>query len=234
MPFSKIAAIMLLLLTWPVATLADAWPPTVPGYAYQAIERCSAPHTAKLQPNEARYEICVDQMALFTSALDEARRADRLLIVDFGATWCPWCRSLQAQFETGILGRKDLGLDYAATFNVLEIGTSTMQAGRRVDVPSGQAVLKRVLATAPGVKLRAVPFLAVIDPANAAKTVARNLDDFELGATGAHDPAQIRTVLVAAHGYMRLGGAAPSEPGWIATKFARLRTRLWGSSTASQ
>lgn len=231
---SSVLTLSFAMAWWPAVACAGAWAPTEPGYTYQPVERCSAPQSARLAPNEARYEICADQMSLFAAAVETARRDGRLLIVDFGATWCPSCRSLQAQFKSSILPAKTSQLDYADTFNLLEIGISTLQAGRRADVPSGQAVLARVLAVVPGVKLRAVPFIAVIDPSDTAKTVARNLDDFELGSSGIHDVAQIQAVLAAAHGYARNGGPAPTEPGWIAKRFARLWSRLWGAGVTAQ
>ncbi len=209
--------------------VADAWPAAPAGYVYTATARCADAAAAALKPNEARYEICADQMAVFKSALEKARSEKRLLIVDFGATWCPWCRSLQAQWPTDkLLGHKDKKLDLSSTFNVVEIGISTLHAGRMKDVASGHAVLDHVLAATNGVKLKSVPFLAVIDPDDRAKTIGRSLDDFEQPGSGNHAPSMIRGYLGEAHGYMRSGAAAPSEPGWIRKKFNRAWMRLFG------
>ena len=157
------------------------------------------------------------------------RAEKRLLIVEFGATWCPWCKSLQAQWPTPeLLGHKGGGLDMGATFDVVEIGISTLHAGRMTDVASGHAVLDHVLAATNGAKLKSVPFLAVIDPQDRSKTVARGLDDFEQPGTGRHAPSLIRAYLADAHDYMRKDAAAPSEPGWLRKKFSRAWTRLVG------
>jgi thiol-disulfide isomerase/thioredoxin len=221
--------LMFALVFLPASTRADTWSLPPQNYAYAAIARCTDPAAAKLQPNEARYEICTDQMMLFKAALEKARADNRLLIVDFGATWCSWCRSLKVQWPTpALLGHNRSGLDLAAIFHVVEIGISTLQAGRQHDVASGHAVLDQVLATTPGTKLRSVPFLAVVDPNDRSKTVVRNLDDFELERLGRHDPASIRAFLVQAHAHMRQGAAAPSEPGWFAKKFSRGWMRLFG------
>ena len=208
---------------------ADAWPATATGYVYAANARCATAASAALKPNEARYDICADQMAVFKSALEKARSEKRLLIVDFGATWCPWCRSLQAQWATEkLLGHKDKALDLSATFNNVEIGISTLHAGRMTDVASGHAVLDHVLAATNGVKLKSVPFLAVIDPEDRSKTIGRSLDDFEQPGTGQHAPSLIRGFLGDAYNYMRNNAAAPSEPGWVRKKFNRAWLRLFG------
>ena len=207
---------------------ADAWQPAA-AYAYAPIARCAELSTAALKPNEARYEICADQMALFTAALAKARAENKLLIVDFGATWCPWCRSLQAQWQSpALLGHTSSGVDFARTFDIIEIGISTVHAGRRRDVPSGHAVLAEVLAATAGTKQRSVPFLAVIDPNDRSKALARNLDDFEMESAGRHDASFIRAFLVGAHDHMRKGGAAPTTPGWLRAKFNRAWMKLFG------
>jgi thiol-disulfide isomerase/thioredoxin len=222
-----IAVLTLAVLT--AAARADSWVLPPSGYGYATIARCAEPATARLQPNEARYEICTDQMALFKAALEKARTDNRLLIVDFGATWCPWCRSLQAQWRApALLGHNSGSLDFGKTFQVVEIGISTLQAGRQHDVASGHAVLDQVLAATPGTKLKSVPFLAVIDPNDRGKTLGRSLDDFELANAGRHDSASIRAFLSDAHAYMRAGAAAPSEPGWLRKKFSRVWMRLFG------
>lgn len=222
--------ILLALVLHAGTARADAWRVPPAGYAHAPIARCADPVSARLKPNEARYDICADQMALFNAALDKARASGRLLIVDFGATWCPSCRSLEAQWPTAeLLGHKSPWLEFSAAFELAKIGVSTIDAGRRIDVPDGHAVLREVLAATDGVKLRAVPFLAVIDPAARQTTVARNLDDFEVPGTGRHDPKLIRAFLAAAHAHMRNGAAPPAEPGWLKAKFNRAWMRLFGS-----
>ena len=199
-----------------------AWPSVAPGAAHQPPSRCAVATTASLRPNEARYAICADQRAVFADALDRAAKANKLLIADFGATWCPWCKSLQAQFKAGALADP-------AQFEVVEIAVSTQSAdGRRDAVTSGEAVLAMVLAQRSGVKLRAVPFLAVVDPARPTRTVARNLDDLESNANGEHLAPRIREFLAAARTSILNGTPAPTEPSWLQTKWTRLWSRLWG------
>ena len=221
---------LVVLMLGATAAGAESWTLPPAGYAYAPIARCAEPAAAELRPNEARYEICRDQMALFKAAVAQAQADGKLLIVDFGATWCPWCRSLQAQWQSAaLLGSKAGNVDLAATFALVEIGISTIHAGRRVDVASGQAVLAEVLAATSGVKLRSVPFIAVVDPGDRARTIARNLDDFEQASTGRHDATAVRDFLVGAHHHLRKGAAAPSEPGWLAKKLNRAWARLFGT-----
>ena len=213
------------LMSAPVS--AEPWvaqqPKPTPG-----IARCADPVTARLQPNEARYDICGDQFAQFNKALDRARASKRLLLVEFGATWCPSCRALQKQLRSAdILQSTTDNLDYAAAFELVEIGVSTMQSGRVTEVPDGQAILAQVLASAKGAKMKSVPFLAVIDPSDNSRTITRNLDDLERPA-GGHQAEGIRVFLRAAHAHIDGNGAAPVEPGWLAAKFNRGWQRLFG------
>ncbi len=215
------AAIWLSLI--PPLAAEPAWPQHSPGVAFQAPSRCTAsPAAAALRPNEAHYAICADQMAVFTGALTAAAKNKKLLIVDFGATWCPWCKSLQGQFKSGALADP-------AKFQVVEIALSTVTAGgKREQVVSGEAVLAVILAQRPDVKQRAVPFLAVVDPGRPSRTVARNLDDLESDANGQHMAPRIREFLAAAATSIEQGTPPPTEPTWLRKKWTRLWNRVWG------
>ena len=218
------SALTLAALIWPAPLMAEAaWPIPQPRITAPLPSRCAAaPTAAALRPNEAHYAICADQMLVFADALVAAAKANKLLIVDFGATWCPWCKSLQAQFKSGTLADP-------AHFIVAEIAVSTTTAGgKREAVVSGEAVLGLVLAQRPDMKLRAVPFLAVLDPARPTRTVARNLDDLESDASGQHMTPRIREFLTAARSSIIHGTPAPTEPSWLRKKWTRLWNRAWG------
>lgn len=201
---------------------ADAVPP--PGYVFRPASPClDDPVRAgrPARPGQALYEVCADQMALYAAGLATAEKSGKLLLVTFGATWCPWCATLQKAMPTPeILGRKDDGFDPGATFHHIEIGLSTLDRGKKADIPSGEAVLQLVLARAPATKIRAIPFLAVIDPKQPAKVFARNLDDLAK-ADSTHDMSRFRSVLADAHAFTRGTGAPPSEPGWLRRKWLR-------------
>jgi thiol-disulfide isomerase/thioredoxin len=217
-------ALTLAALIWAAPLIAEpAWSIAQQAAPVQLPSRCSAsPQAAAVRPNEAQYAVCADQMLVFADALTAAAKANKLLIVDFGATWCPWCKSLQAQFKSGVLAD-------TAQFVVAEIALSTTTAGgKREAVASGEAVLALVLAQRSDVKLRAVPFLAVVDPARPGRTVARNLDDLESDASGQHMAPRIREFLAAARMSIIDGSAVPTEPTWLRKKWTRVWNRVWG------
>lgn len=218
-----------------------AWPATPPpGYAYAAADGCPvealplAADLARRTPREAAYPVCADQVTLFVDTLAKARATGRLVLIEFGATWCPWCRTLSSQLAgPEILGSINGSRALSDDILVLKIGISTLVRGRRAAIPSGEVVLERVLAHAPAAaRLRAVPFLAVVDPAAPARTVVRNIDDLQQQPDGtadaepSFDAVAIRAFLIAARDHARSGGVAPEEPSWLQRKLRRLWQRL--------
>lgn len=176
-----------------------------------------------LAKRETLYRVCDDQGALLAAAREEAKLGGKLVLAVFGATWCPSCRVLHKQMgdllATPLGG--DKGRTVGAAFRPVEIATSTLIGGRREDVATGRSALDAALARTAGVKVRGVPFLAVIDPAEGGKVVARNIDDVE-GREG-FDAAELAVFLAQAERHVRHGEAMPSEPGW----FMRRLKRLW-------
>ncbi len=174
-----------------------------------------------LARRQTLYRVCDDQRRLFNDAVAAARRDGKLLLVTFGSTWCPTCKSFSGMLEQAGTAAKPSGAVAASDFAHVEIAISTLLDGRRVPVRSGEAVLARVLEAAPTVKLRSVPFIAVIDPHDMTRAFARNLDDCETTAGGTIDGERMRQILVDADAHVRQGLAAPSEPGWLRRKLKR-------------
>lgn len=205
-------------------THATAGPIPPAGYKFQPPAACieDAERVQKsIRPNQASYQICADQMAIFTKALAEARAQNKMLLVTFGATWCPWCASLQKRMHTDeVLGRTGEAIDYGRIFHHVEIGVSMTDKGKKAGIPSGEAVLETVLARAPGVKIRAIPFAAVIDPKKPARVWARNTDDVATKEFG-HDAARFRALLQEAYAHVLGQAEAPAEPGWLHRKWLR-------------
>ena len=202
------------------------WSVPPDGYIFEATAACredAARAAMAARPGDARYDVCADQMAIFARGLEEARRSDKLLLVTFGATWCAWCTSLQKQLPSNeLLGHTAQAFDFGRGLHHVEIGISTTSKGAKDEIPSGNAVLRLVLARVPGVELRAIPFIAVIDPANRDRVVARNIDDLALTGQGRFDPVRLRDVLHRAHVFVRTGSSPPAvEPGWIMRKLTR-------------
>ncbi len=211
-----------------VTASAQQLPPA--GYVYKPAEPCleDAARAAKpSRPSDAAYQVCADQMAILAKGVADAKASGKLLLVTFGATWCPWCTTLQKLLPTSevlgrvVSGRTDDAFDFGRTFHHIEIGLSTVYKGKKADIPSGEAVLAWTLKRAGGAKIKAIPFVAVIDPANPERIWARNLEDVNQAA-GRVEASKLRAQLVAAHAYLKLNGPAASEPGWL-----RLKIRHW-------
>jgi thiol-disulfide isomerase/thioredoxin len=198
--------LILALLGFSLPARAGEWIVPPANYAFKSSVPCEldpAKAARPARPNQAMYRVCDDQMALFRRGLDEAKGSGKLLLVTFGATWCPWCASLQRYLPgPELLGRKGAGLDLARAFHHVEIGLSYIYEGQKEPIPSGDDVLALVLARAPGVKLQMIPFMAVIDPADADRVVARDLGNVAK-AGGEFDVARVRAVFVEAYDVMR-------------------------------
>jgi thiol-disulfide isomerase/thioredoxin len=195
--------------------VAAGWELPPAGYSFTATPGCDGP-----RPTSTIYDACVDQMALFTRARTEAYGAGKQLLIVFGATWCPSCKSLKAALPSSdVLGRSIDGKALSDRVQLVEIAVSTLALGRVTSVPSGQAVLEGIMAAPAKVKLRAVPFLVVLDPVSG-RTSARNLDDLEANG-GGWNRAGLAVVIAAADVETRGGAAANPEPGWLQRKWLR-------------
>jgi hypothetical protein len=172
------------------------------------------------------YRVCENQMALFGAARQKAEKEGKLLIVVVGAPWCSWCKVLHTALPgPDMLGYKRDALDYGATFGVVEIASSAVHAGKRVRVSSGDWVTDWLLDSTPGVQIRTIPFLMVVDPTDQRRVYARNLDDAQKQGEVAMRPERIRGLLAEAHAYLRHGVAPKGEPGWLARKLDRVLGR---------
>lgn len=194
------------------AALSPNWLAPPPAYTFRQPASC--PELARRQ---TLYRVCDDQMAIFSEALATARREGKLLLVTFGATWCPSCKSLHQGLETPAAAEKPV----AAQFVRVEIAISTLKDGRRLAVESGDEVLRLVLMNTPQSKPRSVPFIAVVDPDNRLGTFTRHLEDAEHGPGGEFDLDRVREILAQAEQHVRTGAAAPSEPSWLQRKLKR-------------
>lgn len=208
MRFLVILSILTALLT----------PSYSPAAEWRAPEAIGLPRpllcTAQL-PRNLIYDVCEDQVAAFAIALDKAKAQGRLLVVEFGATWCPQCMQVHRVLPTeSVLLLEDPELDFADTFSLVSIGVSTIEKGKQVKVESGDRVLQAVLDAAPKAEMRGWPFLAVIDPAQAGKVYTRNTADLFTVVSGVQtiDPKRLREVLKEAHDSLKLGIQPPAEP----------------------
>ena len=170
--------------------------------------------TAQL-PRNLMYDICEDQVAAFAIAIDKARAQGKLLVVEFGATWCSQCAQVHRLLPSEyVLQLEDPELDFADTFSLVSIGVSTLEKGKQVRVESGDRVLQAVLEAAPNAEMRGWPFIAVIDPAQAGKVYTRNTADLFVPDNGTQtiDAKRLRDVLKEAYGFLKLGLQRSPEP----------------------
>jgi thiol-disulfide isomerase/thioredoxin len=159
---------MAVLYVVAIASPAAAQWVTPPDYSYTQLSLCPQSY--------ARYQACDDQMALFTAAVTAAREKKRKLLVVFGADWCPWCRTIDGNLPTpDYLGHPDL----KDRIDVVKIALNVLKNGRKVIVPSGQAVqdlvAKNMLPDRPE---GYIPFYAVINPENGRVAVGLANDRF--------------------------------------------------------
>ncbi len=209
----------------PASTIETGWLAGLVGRRHDTPPGCEAKPSAR--PPIADYPVCADQIVLLAEALDEARRSRRLLLIEFGATWCPSCRGLQhALRDPALLGADLASGTLSRDIVKVSIGLSMVTGGRMRAVDSGEAILTRLLASEPGVRMRAYPLIALINPDDASRAFVRNLDDIVLD--GARVPAEpLARLLAAARDHLRAGQAVPTEPGWVMRKLSRLLQRIW-------
>ncbi len=114
------------------------------------------------------YQPCADHIAVLEKALQTAKAQNKLLIVKFGANWCPWCRKLHKVIPSKqVLGFKGDGFDYEGRFMLVEMAVSTLKRGQgEVKIPSGTLVsdilLKKLSLSK--AKLKGIPYLMILDP----------------------------------------------------------------------
>lgn len=207
MPWLGAALAQLMLLVVASASAGAAW--ELPQAGAQALPAACPDTGARVV---SKYPVCEDQQRVLGSAVASAKAAGKLLIIEFGATWCPQCAALDRTLPgPEVMGFQGGRVDLAKTFDVVKIGTSTLANGKLTPVPQGEAILAHVLAKAKDAEWHGWPFLAVIDPGNDAIAFTRNTNDLMRDA-GSHDPAMLREALVNAHDFLRLGKAPPPEP----------------------
>lgn len=144
-------------------------------------------------PEKIIYPIEQDQMQIFTRAVEKAKNENKILVVVFGATWCPWCYSLHKSLPSNKVLESS---PYKERFNLVEIAVNTMGQNDKNEcdykkIPSGMAVLKQVVAsrgftTAEQLKeqVTGLPFMAVVDPLDKSKTVLKSTGELEDNTNG--------------------------------------------------
>lgn len=186
---------------------AQGWALPPAGYTYKPSAPCledPVKAVKPIRPGAAVYAVCDDQMALLSSAIDQASKDGKLLLVTVGATWCPWCAALQRQMPgPEFFERKGDAIDYRRTFNHIEIGVSALHKGKNVLIPSGQAVEQNLMARTSYGQLDSIPFIFIIDPAQPNRVFARHTRDLSDTAKGEQNMAGFRKAILEGYTYLK-------------------------------
>lgn len=115
--------------------------------------------TTFAEPLPSPYQLNVNQIELYSQALEKARAESKMLIVIFGTEWCGYCRSLGTVLETSEVRQT---LD--PHFVIVHIG---LEAKNRAKTVGGVDVFELVnkMASDPISKIPGYPWLAMVNPA---------------------------------------------------------------------
>lgn len=146
----------------------------------------------------AIYKTCGDQVAVFTQAVEQAKAENKIILITFGADWCPWCQSLHKTFESEDFKKewnkkKDKERSLADRITVLRIGVSHLVQNQRQRVPSGYAIFEQVARDTANddKRINGIPYLVFYNPKKQ-EAVFRDSGNLEKKGKGvAHDPKKI-------------------------------------------
>jgi thiol:disulfide interchange protein len=127
------------------------------------------------------YDVHADGAAQVAAALSQAAAEHKLVIVDFGANWCIWCRRLHSTFENDTAVARALRKDFV----VVLVDVNTRRGVKRnaeVNAKYGNPIE------------HGIPVLVVLD-SNGKQLTTKDTGELEEG--GAHSPAKIMAFLAA-------------------------------------
>lgn len=138
------------------------------------------------------YKVCSDQSKTFDKTLKKAIETDKLVLVTFGAEWCPWCLSMNQ-----VLSDKKVWKKLQAKVVRSDIGI--YMSNSRKPAESGRKVLDelfKVNEKNPS-DYKGIPLLAVVNP-KTKKTIFINSGDLEKNTKKkkGHDKAKVTEVIL--------------------------------------
>ncbi len=136
------------------------------------------------------YKVCSDQSKAYKDSLNLAKSSKKLVLVKFGADWCPWCQSLHRMFNDKKFWS---GLDKDLVLS--EVGIYKYNS--RDKISSGEDILSKILKTNGKARkeVKGVPFLAVVRPSDN-KAVFIETGSLEDNSSGkGHDPEKVKAAL---------------------------------------
>jgi len=136
------------------------------------------------------YKICSDQSLPYKAAMDRAKGSGKLVLLSFGADWCPWCISLH-KIANGAEFKKEF--DLHLVFH--EVGVFWYDSKDKVE--SGGKILQNVVE-GNGKKMDVVdgyPYLVMVRPRDG-KGVFISTGALEDNSKGkGHDMGKLKTAL---------------------------------------
>lgn len=93
--------------------------------------------TSICNDNQKIYKVCSDQIAIYEQQHLIAIRERKLLVLVFGADWCPWCNSLNKLFN-----EESFIKNINRSMRFQEIGIYMYNSGKKVE--SGFTILSRL------------------------------------------------------------------------------------------
>jgi thioredoxin-related protein len=159
-------------------------------FAEPAKTDAKTPTSTECNDTNKTYKICSDQGVPYKATLEKAKADNKLVLLSFGADWCPWCQSLHK-----IFGTADFQRDFDKNLVIQEIGVFRYDS--RTKIESGMNILKTVIE-ANAKKLDMVdgyPFLVMLSPKNnkAVFIPTGSLEDNSHGK--GHDTKKIKVAL---------------------------------------
>jgi thiol-disulfide isomerase/thioredoxin len=129
------------------------------------------------------YDDKADAKAQIDAALASAKRENRRVLIQWGANWCPWCRSLHACFQTDPTLAKTLRSEYDVV--LVDIGEGFFDQNLDLAAKYGADTKKH-----------GVPFLTVLD-GEGKVLVNQHTDPFETNEEGkkGHDAKKLQEFL---------------------------------------
>lgn len=104
------------------------------------------------------YRYCQDQKKIYEDSKAKAEGENQLMLVAFGADWCPWCRSLHTLL---VVERESHQIAGKAVIEEIALYKDQDK------IPSGWAVLDEVAGYSKAkVDKEGIPLLAVVNPKN--------------------------------------------------------------------
>lgn len=147
---------------------------------------------ASCNDNKKIYKVCTDQYRAFENALKKAKASDKLVLVTFGAEWCPWCLSMNQVLNDNKVWKK-------LEAKVLRSDIGIYKYDSRKQVETGRKVLDELLAInkKDPTDYKGIPLLAVVDP-KTKKTIFINSGDLEKNTKKkkGHDKAKVTEVIL--------------------------------------